>query len=210
MATATIATRECIGCDATSTANSIPTYSDDAGSSSGNSGDGIGSSSPSHLVNYYFVFLALIICIGGLSGYLVWRRRKRALAAMRHSREHALARDLSGWDAGAGRREGRIRGYWPGRGNRAQEEEVAEEGLNELGEAPPAYMPRKSRESGRVVDGSDEAPAIPLQTLSREEAGLKPPDYSIANVVAVDGSSSPLQAGGEGSSRITQHGVAER
>ncbi|KAK5117025.1 hypothetical protein LTR62_006746 [Meristemomyces frigidus] len=164
--------------------SSIPSFSDAAGSSANTTDNNNGNNSPGSLVNYYFVFLALIICIGGLSGFLVWRKRKRALAAMRHSREHALARDLSTWEDGR-RREGRTRGYWPGHG-RTQEEEAPEEGLNELGEAPPAYVPRKSRESGRVADMTAE-PEIPLHTLSREEAGLKPPDYSVTNVEAQPG-----------------------
>jgi hypothetical protein len=49
-----------------------------------------------------------------------------------------------------------------------------EEGLNEHGEAPPPYIPKNA------LDGAPDAagPAIPLQTLRREDAGLaKPPDY---------------------------------
>jgi hypothetical protein len=53
------------------------------------------------------------------------------------------------------------------------------EGLNEDGEAPPPYLPKPTTNQ-QETNGHESAagPAIPLQTLSREDAGLKPPDYS--------------------------------
>ena len=56
-----------------------------------------------------------------------------------------------------------------------------EEGLNEQGEAPPPYVPKRRSEDAQrdgVEDGG--GPAVPLQTLSREDAGFKPPDYTEA------------------------------
>lgn len=59
-----------------------------------------------------------------------------------------------------------------------------EEGLNEHGEAPPPYVPKRSGEEARGTgeggQAADGGPAVPMQTLSREEAGLKPPDYEEA------------------------------
>jgi hypothetical protein len=64
-----------------------------------------------------------------------------------------------------------------------------EEGLNENGEAPPPYMPKDEEETGNAgpqVNGQRThgentpvpgEPAIPMQTLSRDHAGLKPPGY---------------------------------
>lgn len=67
-------------------------------------------------------------------------------------------------------------------------DETGEEGLNEEAEAPPPYVPPPPKESG-------EGPAVPMQTLSREHVGLKPPDYS------EEGNSRGLEnGGGRGSS----------
>lgn len=59
-----------------------------------------------------------------------------------------------------------------------------EEGLNELGEAPPPYIQDTHIEERRLPVGSSSTaelpagPAIPLRTLSRDEQDrLKPPDY---------------------------------
>ena len=63
-------------------------------------------------------------------------------------------------------------------------EAAREEGLNELGEAPPPYI-KDTRIGERIapVEGTTAEeplvePAIPLRALSRNEQGrLKPPDY---------------------------------
>lgn len=75
------------------------------------------------------------------------------------------------------------RRYWNG-GLRRDPQASREEGLDENGEAPPPYMPKDDRatderENGQSVQGQGRPgePAIPMQTLSREHAGLKPPDY---------------------------------
>jgi len=47
--------------------------------------------------------------------------------------------------------------------------------LNELGEAPPPYV-HAAPPAGAPTEG----PEIPLRTLSRDGAGLKPPDYGEA------------------------------
>ncbi|KAK3115642.1 hypothetical protein LTR53_004795 [Teratosphaeriaceae sp. CCFEE 6253] len=140
------------------------------------------------LVNYYFVFIALVAGVAFMSGVLLYRRRKRAIIAARMGHQNALSRDFTTWRGTDGHR-----GYWYGRG-RSQEHLGRDEGLNELGEAPPAYAPAKER-------GEEEpGPAVPLQTLSRDDAGLKPPDYE----PVAGGPDSPARqarGSGEGSSQ---------
>lgn len=177
--------------DATSstTSSGMPNATDDAQGSNSSSDNSNGSTSTSSLVNYYFVFLALIACVAGLGIFLIWRRRTRAVAYTRYSRQHALARDVSGWqNDGAGHRGGHRTGYRGALWGRSTEDVAArEEGLNELGEAPPAYMPPKTREEEererQAAQGRE--PAMPMQTLSREDAGLKPPDYAETSVQPV-------------------------
>lgn len=126
------------------------------------------------LVNYYFVFLALIIIVAGLAAFLIWRRRRKYGAILRAGRENALQRDLDGWDPVRARRR-----YWQGRWRSV--DASREEGLNEHGEAPPPYVPKTSdNENG--LGPREHGPAVPLETLSREQAGLKPPDYTEVNV----------------------------
>jgi len=134
------------------------------------------------LINYYFIFFALLICLVAAGLFYGWRKRRTALQRY-HSHQHqALARDVNAWDPSQSRRR-----YWQGRWRSG--EVSREEGLNEEGEAPPPYMPKQD-ERERSEDGnaaevehdreeaqSTQEPAIPLQTLSREQAGLKPPDY---------------------------------
>jgi hypothetical protein len=152
--------------------SALPSTSDSAPSSNNNH-----SMNSTGLVNYYFVFLALIVAVVGGVVYLFIRKRHRAMLRTRYSQQEALTRDLGGARPGGGwsnwhpeRTRGR---YWQGRWRSA--EASREEGLNEQGEAPPPYVPkRRSEEVQREVT----EPAVPLQTLSRDGAGLKPPDYS--------------------------------
>lgn len=152
--------------------SALPSNSDTAPS-----GKHSGSVNSTGLVNYYFVFLALIIAVVGAVVYLFIRKRHRARLRTRYSQQEALTRDLGGARPGGGwsnwhpeRTRGR---YWQGRWRSA--EASREEGLNEAGEAPPPYVPkRRSEEAQREAT----EPAVPLQTLSRDGAGLKPPDYS--------------------------------
>jgi hypothetical protein len=76
-----------------------------------------------------------------------------------------------------------------------------EEGLNEHGEAPPPYIPKTQME-GLPADGQANGPAIPMQTLRREDVGLaKPPDYSPPVITTTTNANA--QEGG-------QSGMAER
>lgn len=145
----------------------MPTPSDSA-----HDGDQ-GPSNTVSLVNYYFVFLALIVCFAGLAAFFMYKRKKKYGTIMRQSREGALPRDLNTWDPIRARRR-----YWQGRWRSA--EHSREEGLNEFGEAPPPYVPKSREEEGgqQNGNGANELPAVPMQALSREQAGLKPPDYA--------------------------------
>jgi len=89
-----------------------------------------------------------------------------------------------------------MQGYWHRRG-RSQEDVGREEGLNELGEAPPAYAPKRDEEL------QQNGPAVPLQTLSREDAGLKPPGYEQGSYT-VDSPARRARASGEGSSQSAE------
>ncbi|KAF2812085.1 uncharacterized protein BDZ99DRAFT_260863 [Mytilinidion resinicola] len=139
----------------------------------------------SHLINYYFVFLALIGVFALLAIYVLHKRRRRRKAQLRSSGQNALARDLDGW---VNTRRW-VHGSW--RGGAGGGPARQEEGLNEAGEAPPPYKPHGDATADAA--GADVAPvtlssdesrdtvtglAIPLRTLSRGgRSTLKPPDY---------------------------------
>ncbi|KAF2169969.1 hypothetical protein M409DRAFT_19584 [Zasmidium cellare ATCC 36951] len=174
-----------------STTDGMPTHSDQA-----HDGDQ-GKSDTVSLVNYYFVFLALVVCFAALAAYFMYKRKKKYGMIIRQSREGALQRDLNTWDPIRARRR-----YWQGRWRSA--DHSREEGLNEFGEAPPPYVPKSSEgEPGQqnVTNG----PAVPLQTLSREQAGLKPPDYTEAHVQAVPADTGSSPTNPDNNSREVQH-----
>ncbi|KAH9829742.1 hypothetical protein Tdes44962_MAKER02219 [Teratosphaeria destructans] len=158
---------------------SLPPGAADSYTSSSSSDNN--SNTDSSVVNYYFVFLALILAIAGLGAFFIWRRRRRALLMMRAGREDALERDVAGWQGG----ESRSRWYRQGRWGRSDEGVDREEGLNEFGEAPPAYAPATS---GDRAGGGENGQTLvmPMHTLAREDAGLKPPDYTEANTRLVE------------------------
>lgn len=158
---------------------------DSAQGSPSNDGDETGSSSTS-LVNYYFVFLALILCIAGLAAFMIWRKRRKSLLQYANARNSALARDVSHWESTPGNTAWHRR-YWPAP-RRSQDYASREEGLNEFGEAPPAYAPPKSREEEEREALAAQEPAVPMHTLSREGAGLKPPDYTQATALPSENS----------------------
>lgn len=157
---------------ATSSASSAPSNTNDNSTDDRNTDTG-------GLVHYYFVFLALIVILAFLGSYLIYRRKRKAASTAiiyHHGQHGALQQDFGVWDPSRARRR-----YWQGRW-RSTEETHRDEGLNENGEAPPPYMPKGQQpedvEAGHGVAGG--APAVPLQTLSRDQAGLKPPGYDVA------------------------------
>jgi len=197
----------------TPTTTGMPTPNDGGlgGSPSSDPGNSPGPGDHS-LVNYYFVFLAIIIAVAALTSFLLYKRRRAAILAGSLNRQTALSRDLTTWRGGDGGDDyaaGRsARGYWHGGPARSHEDAGPEEGLNELGEAPPAYVappPKAARGGDGEMAGHErfggDGPAVPLQTLSREEAGLKPPEY-VERSAGVDGEGAGQRergAGGEGS-----------
>jgi hypothetical protein len=138
----------------------------------------------SHLLNYYFVFLALIGVIACVTAYMVHKRRRRRKARLRNSGQNALAQDLDGWVNTRRWIYGSWRGVGGGGGVARREE-----GLNEDGEAPPPYKLRADATSddaggqpARMPSDRSRDPAtglaIPLRTLSRgRHSTMKPPDY---------------------------------
>ena len=181
----------------------MPTPTDSApGSTSTSSGNN--SMSSTSLVHSYFVFLALIIAVAGLCVLLVYRKRKRALANSPYSRENALTRDMHNWSASRGQASGYWQGSW-GRSAVNGEGAGREEGFNELGEAPPAYAPPKTREEVQREEAG--LPAVPLQAVSREGVGLKPPDWAETSVHAVE-EHRMSGISGSGNDRVGSHSVS--
>jgi len=143
---------------------------------------------------YYFVFFALLVCIAVLCIYFVWRKRRNALMIRPNTRGEGYQRDVREWDTMRYRRR-----YW-NTGYR-NEQPSREEGLNENGEAPPPYMPKEDEEMGNngshangqraQAEGTPVPgePSIPMQTLSRDQAGLKPPGYEQSVQPANNGAS---------------------
>jgi hypothetical protein len=134
-------------------------------------------SSKSHYQTYYFVFFALLFCIALLCIYFVWKKRRNALTFRNGFSGAGYQRDVQEWDTVRYRRR-----YW---NTNARNAEVSrEEGLNEHGEAPPPYVPKDDENTGSTgpqaggyFGPGPAEPAIPMQTLSRDQAGLKPPGY---------------------------------
>jgi len=83
---------------------------------------------------------------------------------VRNSGQNALARDLDGWT--------NTRRWVHGRHWRSDSRNSREDGLNELGEAPPPYVPAAKT---ATETGSTEELQVPLRTLSRN--GERPPGY---------------------------------
>jgi hypothetical protein len=157
--------------------------------------------------SYYFVSIALVLCALGLALYFYIKRKKQNILTNRYHggvvpAGHGPARMVDGqqqapWDASHTRRR-----YWQGRwrmDNGAGQRNM-EEGLNEHGEAPPPYIPKtqlggvsETAATAATTTTTQEGPAIPLQTLSRDHAGLKPPDYSPATANA-NGGGRPVES----------------
>lgn len=117
------------------------------------------------LLNYYFVFLVLFIVLAFLGAYFLNRRRLRQRRSQLARGQNALRSDIQGSTIPSNAMR------WSRR-----EESRRVEGLNEQGEAPPAYV--KEVKGGSVVDGV----AIPMGVLMRDAEGRerKPPDYRVA------------------------------
>ncbi|PQE17776.1 hypothetical protein CJF31_00005520 [Rutstroemia sp. NJR-2017a BVV2] len=110
----------------------------------------------SHVFNYYFVIIALFVIVVFAVIFFVSRRRKQKATLLRNNGQSALARDVQSFAefrqrfgprrAGAGLM-GMTRG--PVNGGVYRERQ---EGLDERGEAPPAYVEGDKPPSLRSVD----------------------------------------------------------
>lgn len=135
---------------------------------------------------YYYGAIGALLIIGALIGAYIWWRKSQQLRIARYGQQtQVLASSMPGWDPNRPRRR-----YWQGRWR--EDGPGLEEGLNEQGEAPPPYMhkPPESQGSSTTTTPSTTIAAtdvaVPLQTLSRQDVGLKPPDYSQAEARPVD------------------------
>lgn len=109
------------------------------------------------LLNYFFLLLLALVATTIAAYFLIIRRRQQRVARLQGNRQDALAHDLERWD---GFRLHRRRGS-----------NSRVEGLNESGEAPPAYMPDRPAETHPASGSRHGDGAIPLQDMH------KPPDY---------------------------------
>ncbi|OQN95893.1 hypothetical protein B0A48_17730 [Cryoendolithus antarcticus] len=137
------------------------------------------------LISHYFIFIALLLCVAGIIFFFMFRRRRKAMLrynAYQQSQQQAGGRGGmgGGWEMQPPNWRGGWRGGVPGIGEGRGLEAV--EGLDERGEAPPAYV---AKMDGPAEVRHGEAPAegpagisAPPHTLSREQSGLRdPPRY---------------------------------
>ncbi|KAH0346218.1 hypothetical protein KCU83_g7448, partial [Aureobasidium melanogenum] len=166
-----------------------------------------GGQSFGELYHNYFVFVAVVVAIALFACCFFYRRKKRIVHRANVSRQIALSRDIEdqrlranrGWGWGALSRD-----YSSGPAPRGQPlgargavglpswgRRREEEGLNDAGEAPPAYKSAPDHndtvlETARPASPSNLAPpAVPRPALGREHTGLKPPDYTEAVISPV-------------------------
>ena len=141
---------------AVASSRSIPSHTDNANYASQNPTGAQGA----HVLDYYFLLLAIFVIVVALVCWSLARRRHKRLTTSRSVQQSALAQDLRTWPTGS--RGGRWR-FGAGEVRR-------EEGLDERGEAPPPYL----KEPDRVYHETG-AEGMELHVLSRAEG--KPPDY---------------------------------
>ena len=134
--------------------SAIPSATDGAGYNPEDNGD-------KGILNYYFLLLAVFIIIIIIAYWSIARRRRNRLIRLRDNQQSALARDVETWP---GRRRG-VGARW----RNAGEDNAAEEGLDERGEAPPPYL--KEPEPAHI-DAREE---VELHNMPAQEG--KPPDY---------------------------------
>ena len=166
------------------------------GNSSGSGGGG--------LDTYYAVGLALLLCCVALALFFMFRRRILDRGARRRNdgRGIVLQRDIDG--AVIAGDPSRGRGYLIGL-PRLRQPARQEEGLDERGEAPPQYISKTEWEQLHP-NGEASEPGIPLQTLSRDAVGLKPPDYSEAGTQEAERNARGSTVSAS-SSRAAEHGA---
>ncbi|KAG9651386.1 hypothetical protein KCU98_g4684, partial [Aureobasidium melanogenum] len=166
-----------------------------------------GGQSFGELYHNYFVFVAVVIAIALFACCFFYRRKKRIVHQANVSRQIALTRDIEdqrlranrGWGWGALSRDyssgptprGQPLGARGAMGLPSWGRRREEEGLNDAGEAPPAYKSAPDHndtvlETARPASpASLITPAVPRPVLGREHTGLKPPDYTEAVVAPI-------------------------
>jgi hypothetical protein len=196
----------------TTTASSEPTSTDAASAATSTEGsDGNGNPNSHSAFNFYFLIIAVFVLFVLSTFVYNSRRRKAKILARRHSAHAALSQDVSAFPAAAQSGGRRVPGFGNGRfaagrwANTWRARDVREEGLDERGEAPPAYDAegkppsiseihmRESATNGREPDvergegpsssgrrtsvSDDLGLAVPMRTLSRSGNGRAPPTY---------------------------------
>ncbi|TEY74834.1 hypothetical protein BOTCAL_0069g00310 [Botryotinia calthae] len=112
----------------------------------------------SHVYNYYFVIVAVFVVIVFFLLLYITQRRKRKALLIRHNGQNALARDVQSFAdfrtrfgprrVGAG-----VMGMTMGTMGTMGADRERQEGLDERGEAPPAYVEGDKPPSLRSEDG---------------------------------------------------------
>ncbi|CCD44181.1 hypothetical protein BcDW1_4257 [Botrytis cinerea BcDW1] len=137
----------------------------------------------SHVYNYYFVIVAVFVVIVFFLLLYITQRRKRKALLRRHNGQNALARDVQSFADfrtrfGPRRGGAGVMGMTMGTMGANRERQ---EGLDERGEAPPAYMegdkPPSLRSEDRVTmvashevqaneNGASSVPAVEADTIN--------------------------------------------
>jgi len=148
------------------------------------------------MFNYYFIIVAIVVILFVITMLYIGKRKKQKAAIMRSNSQRALAQDVEGLRNRFGMGRGAMRrahagGLGPGVGERRGVDERTE-GLDELGEAPPPYIPGDKPPSLRSSDGvavrqvrsreGDEergGQAVEMDTIARPVPthGQDPPGY---------------------------------
>lgn len=155
----------------TSAANPFDTDSSDDSDSDSNS---------RNVLNYYFLILIGFVFVIIVLYWILIRKRKRRFAQAHVRAQSALAADLERWPGSGGPRgpfATTRTGRWHVLRTARHHEGRHQEGLNEDGEAPPAYVAKPEP----VHSGDASTPGAPSSAQSStpewiEMAG-KPPDY---------------------------------
>ena len=156
--------------DADTTAGSISDPSSDTNSSD--------KSSSTPAFNYYFVILAALAILTCVCLLLYNRRRRRKAAILRSRGQHALARDVESFAPWRGHFRG-------GNSHGGAFNTHFHEGLDERGEAPPAYFsgdkPPGIQETVTAVSPSPDplgrGDAMELTTVGARGSAYSPPSY---------------------------------
>ena len=151
---------------AAATTSAFPSATDHANYAASTSVPNSGTDEHS-VLNYYFLLLAAFIIIIIILYFTLARKRKRRFAQATTRRQDALAADLGRWPGGG---TGTM-GYGPRTGRwHVLRTPRPQEGLDERGEAPPAYVAKP--------ETAVHPPLGPGESHSEGfEMTSKPPDY---------------------------------